>query len=322
MHYTNESVTIRFDSGTELSRSWLASDRQRAQRVLSNHANEGLMCLCTPTGVPMHVVKRLGAYHIATMPGRGHHHALSCSGYIPREETSGLRNYADKAISRANGIHNLSVAPGANERMPFDHFTPSSALQYLWDLAGLNVCTPKTVENRNYRHVGQSLLEASALVRINGEPIRPYIPLVIQSPLSCRTVIAQVRRVTAGRYDNAIALSADRENTFWVDEKQWECSGLADIFGPFSSPAKTRGVWIIGRLWRSPSGNYKLFDLGAISTTESFLPCTTTTKELIGSLVTKQRRFYVCLPYDAVSDTSIPAVVLIDGEAPKNLFIT
>ena len=139
MHYTNEHVTLRFEGGIEFSRPWLRKDPARAQRVLRAHASENIRCLCTPLGVPMHVVCRDGKYHLATNPGRGHHHALSCPAYLPSEEDSGFHHYSRSAFSRAGGLIKLSVSPSKPTAPPFPHFSPSAALQFIWHLAGLNV---------------------------------------------------------------------------------------------------------------------------------------------------------------------------------------
>ena len=321
MYYTNDKVTIRFEHGMEVSRPWLAEDRDRAQRILAKHKNEKAMCLCTPAGVLLHVVNRLGAYHLATMPGRGHHHALSCVSYLPDEETSGLRHYGRDALCFASGIHRLSIQPTPPVSAPFTHFSPSAALQYLWNFAGLNVCTPKTVQARKYVAVARSLEESCSLVHFNGRAGRPYIPIAVQEPGRCQHVIGQIRRINHAKYDNGISLSADRVNTFWVDRNQWDGSVLSEVFGNFEEPRKVRNVWLFANLWHSPKGNLKLFDVGLLPVTNHFLPAISGTKDLISSLIHDQRRFYVCLPYDAGDDDTVPAAVLIDTESPKNLYL-
>lgn len=321
MLYTNDRYTIRFDGGVEVSRPWLAANSNRAQRVLRNHSAERAQCLCTPVGVPMHIVCRGGTYFLATMPGRGHHHALSCPSYIPDETTSGLRHYSPTALSRANGLIKVQVRPERPGDPPFDHFSPDAALQFLWELAGLTMCTPKTVSARNYQLVARSLADAAANLRINTQGIRPYIPLCGAEPNQSRYVIGQIRQANHAKYANALHLSADRENTFWVDEKNWTSSALHQYFGDFEAPSFRPGVFMLAKLWQSPQGNYRIFEVGLLPTSKQYLPAPDELRATLDQLIAAERRFFVCQRFDARDDQNIPAAVLIDSDEPKNLFL-
>jgi hypothetical protein len=320
MHYTNDSVTIEFDGGIQLSRPWLAADPRRAQRVLRNHADERASCQCTPYGVPMHVVCRLGKYHLATMPGRGHHHALSCPSYLPDDDASGLKNYSPEALSRAAGRHKLSVKPASPGLPPFNHFTPSAALQFLWEFSGLNVCTPRTVEKRNYFFAANSLYKSLPLIRFNEQALRAYIPLAVDTPDQCRYAIGQATKLIHGTYANGICLAADRKTTLWVDEKQWALARLEAVFGEYSAPKCPDSTWVIGKLWRSPQSNLRLFDVGTLRVNSQFLPIDAKTAPLLQTLVDNKRRFFVCQSYDADYDASIPVAVVIDRDEPRNIY--
>lgn len=318
MHYTNDRVTIRFDGGIELSRPWLDADSARAQRVLRSHSKERATCQCTPSGVPMHVVHRLGRFHLATMPGRAHHHALSCPSYQQKDDVSGLKQYNKSALSRAAGRHKITVSTSDLGRAPYSHFSPSAALQFLWMLAGLNISTPKIVETRTFYIVSHALARAAATLCINGESVRPYIPLAVEAPEHCRYLVGQVRRVFDATHGNGLCLSADKKNTFWVKESHW--GGLSDDLGDFKAPDVSGQVWVMGRLWRSPQNNLHLYDVGSVSISSAFLPVTKQTSQLIDDLVSKKRRFFVCLRYDATDDAGIPAAVLLDKAEPRNLY--
>ena len=254
MYFVNERVLIRFEGGMEVGRPWLAADERRAQRVLRKHRAEGARCLCTPHGVPMHVVCRDGKYFLATNPGRASHHALSCPSYQPAEETSGLRHYTAEALSRASRKHKLQVRGHRPVGPPFDHFSPSAALQFLWEFGGLTVCTPKTVARRSFLLVSRSLIDVSHRVRINGRGLRLYVPATGHEIDGCRYAIGQVTRIFHGEYANGIRLAADRDHTFWIEEGQWSSSNLDALLGPYDEPSRSQTTWVIGKLWQSPNG--------------------------------------------------------------------
>lgn len=320
MKYTNDRVPLRFDGGVEVSRPWLSADQHRAQRVLRKHASEPVQCLCTPSGVPMHVVCRGGSFHLATMPGRAHHHALSCPSYRPDRKTSGLKHYDRSAYTLTAQNQNIFVSSSPVGVPPFSHFTPSAVLQLLWDLAGLTVCTPKILAKRQYFLVSRSLADVCAGFRINGDSMRPYIPLAFTDPRFCRYLVGGVRRICHGRYGNAIHLSADRDHTFWVDQKEWSNSALSEVFGPFDDPRWQRGYFIISRLFSTRHGNFRLFDSGLLRVNRSFLPVTVADEGFLQGLVDANRRFFVCQRYDAIGDDRIPLVVLIDRDEPLYLY--
>jgi hypothetical protein len=317
MHYTNDKAPIRFDDGVEVSRPWLAADDSRAQRVLRTHRDEKAQCMCTPHGVPMHVVCRDGRYFLATNPGRASHHALSCPAYQPDEEVSGLRHYSDQALSRAAKRHKLQVRREAPEGPPFPHFTPSAALQFVWEYAGLNICTPKTVVHRTFFLVARSLVQISHSIRFNEEALRLYVPLASDTLDGSRYVIGQVSKVNHGKYANAMKLAGDREHTFWIDPDNWQTAGLTEFLGPYEEPRNQNTTWIVGRLWRSPQGNWRLYDLGALPVNSLLLPCRPEAADALQALVDAKRRFVVCQRFDATWDDSVPLAVLIDRKQPQ-----
>lgn len=319
MLYTNEKVPIRFPHGPELTRGWLDQDSDRAQRVLIKHAAERPMCGCTPEGVLMHIVRRNGRYHLATMPGRSHHHALSCPSYTPDPRTSALRFYSDQAIWRSANRINLEVSHEAVTGPPFDHFSPSAVFELLWELAGLNVSTPKTVATRKHYFVGKSLAEACAAIRLNRETVFPYIPLATSMTDECTHLIARVRRLDRSKFGCRVLLSADRETTCWISHSSWVQSRVDEHFGSFETPTRPNGHWIFAKLWRSPKGNVNLFDVGCLEITDTYLPVRNDTRDIISQLVEDQRRFFVCPRLDAQRDSSSPIAVLLDLDEPHNL---
>ena len=317
MDYTNERVAIRFDDGIEVSRPWLAADDRRAQRVLRTHRTERVQCLCTPHGVPMHVVCRDGRFFLATNPGRASHHALSCPAYHPDEETSGLRHYSDYALTRAGGRHKLLVRNHAPAGPPYEHFSFSAALQFIWEFAGLNVCTPKTVARRNFVAVSSSINRISHKLRFNEEALRLFVPRVTDDIEGCRYAIGQLGKTFHGEFANGVRLAADRSHTFWIDQAQWEGSDLEHHLGPYQEPHRQQTTWIMGRLWRSPMGNYRLFDIGLLPVNDQLLPAQPGTIVALAKLVENKRRFFVCQRYDAVDDETVPLAVLIDRQEPQ-----
>jgi len=320
MEYTNEKVKLMFEGGLEFTRTWLAADDQRAQRVLRNHKEERVNCLCTPFGVPMHIVCREGRYFLASNPGRASHHALSCPSYHPAEEASGLRHYSGEAICRASHHYKLAVRPEAPTGPPFDHFTPSAALQFLWELAGLNVCTPKTVARRSFLPLSRSLWRVTHKVLFNKRAIRAYVPLASREIDGCQHVIGQVSRIHRGKFAIGVNLAADREHTFWVDQKQWQNSPISKLLGTYEDPKLADTTWLMARLWLSPKGNFNLYHIGVLPVNDQLLPSYNGLKEPIDKLVENRRRFFVCQRYDAIDDDSVPLAVLIDRKEPQSLY--
>lgn len=317
MYYTNEKVPIRFDDGIEVSRPWLAADETRAQRVLKNHRSERAQCLCTPYGVPMHVVCRDGRYHLATNPGHGSHHALSCPAYRPDQETTGLKHYGEGALTLAAGRHKLQVRYHPPKHQPFEHFSPSAAFQFLWEFAGLNVCTPKTVAKRSFLAVSKSLVHGSHHLRFNDRALRLFVPTAVPEIDNSRYAIGQISKIFHGQYANGVKLAAERPTTFWITEQTWQACGLDTHFGPFDAPEKAQTYWLMGKLWRSPQNNWRLFDVGALPVSDQLLPARREALPVLQKLVDNKRRFFVCQRYDAVDDDTIPLAVLIDRQEPQ-----
>jgi len=317
MFYTNDKVPIRFGGGIEVSRPWLAADEHRAQRILRKHHSESVLCLCTPHGVPMHVVCRDGKFFLATNPGRASHHALSCPAYQPDEDTSGLRHYSGEALARSRGLYKLQVRHHPPTEPPFAHFSVSAALQFIWEFAGLNVCTPKTVVHRSFLAVSRSLAEISHKVRFNNRGLRLYVPTAVSDIDGCRYAIGQISKVFHGAFANGIRIAADREHTFWVDEKQWNASALGVHLGTYEEPARHQTIWLMGKLWQSPNGNWKLFDVGLLPVNDQLLPALPQAIPALDQLVQSKRRFVVCQRYDAINDDTVPLAILIDRPAPQ-----
>jgi hypothetical protein len=265
----------------------------------------------------MHVVCRDGKFFLATNPGRASHHALSCPAYHADEETSGLRHYSDLALSRAAGRHKLQVRNHVPAGPPFDHFSNAAALQFIWEFAGLNVCTPKTVARRTFLVVSSSVHRISHKLRFNDRGLRLYVPRVSDDIEGCLYAIGQISKIFHGEFANGIRLAADRSNTFWIDEKQWQASGLQHHLGPFQDPQRHQTIWIMGKLWRSPMGNYRLFDIGLLPVNDQLLPAQPFTLEALERLVENKRRFFVCQRFDAVDDEAVPLAVLIDRQEPQ-----
>lgn len=319
MLYKNRDVKIRFPQGPELSRGWLEEDAERAQRVLTKHRDERPLCGCTPVGVLMHVVCRQGKYYLATMPGRSHHHAMSCPAYTPDPVTSALRHYSDLAFSRAAGKIRLVVKDEPPTGAAFDHFTPTAALECLWELAGLNICTPKTVRARNLFLVAQSLAAACEVVKVNDVQVQAFTP-PLRTPLTeASHVIGAVRSAYPTKFGYRIKLVGDPSSVFWVNTETWALSPLSAWFGEEGDHDRPP-FWIFARLWRSPKGYNRLFEVGGIEVNTAFLPVHAATGEVIEQLVHAERRFFLCPRLDATHDRSMPVAVLLDLDEPQNLY--
>lgn len=321
MRYKNRKVPIVFEDGLEVSRGWLAADKSRANRVLSKRAEASVNCLCTPDGVPMHVVHRAGKYHLATKPGRAHHHSLSCPSYIPQRTTSGLRHYRKGAYSSSNATQRLIVSTRPLTEPPYPHFSPGAALQFVWELAGLNVSTPKTVEKRTQFLTSRSFHQATKTLFINNKRVRCYVPSI--NKLDDETTFAGgfVHSIAHSTYGLRISLVGSFTDSFWINEKEWHSSHLDETFGSYENPLTDANTFLFARLWRSPKGNITLYDVGALKLCENFLPEPVTDKDLVNRLIAQQRRFFVCMRYDAVADRTIPGAVLTDSSEPRELML-
>lgn len=317
MLYTNRKVPIRFADGLEVSRAWLKADQSRAQRVLRKRSEQSIACSCTPLGVPMHVVSRAGKLHLATNPGRSHHHALSCPSYKPDKKTSGLRHYSKAAYSHSRARHHLQVSNTFCGTPPFTHFSPSAALQLVWELAGLTISTPKTVPARDFYKASLSIVEATRAVSINGVSMRCFVPCASEMSDDTNYVSGFVDSITTGKYANRISLKGARKTAFWVNQKSWAASNLDNALGPYEAPSASSGTCLMAKLWRSDKGNFQLYDVGTIALDTHFLPVHSTDPHLTDRLIAEGRRFFVCLRFDAPDDRRIPAAVLVDDGEPQ-----
>lgn len=321
MLYTNHEVRIRFSDDVSLTRAWLDEEPDRTQRVLATYHGTQPVCTCVPDGVAMHVVRRAGAYYLATMPGRAHHHALSCPYHIPHPSTDASRHYADSALSRASGIFRLSIYPDRLERPPFAHFSFSAALEYLWHLAGLNVFVPDASPPPGLSVAAHTLVSIADRVRINDREFIPHFPPAPRGDRRFTHVIGVIRSLSRTRYGYRVVLAGDgKKCTYWINEQTWRRCQLFDVPALFADPLPTRYV-IMARLWRSPRGFWNLFDPGLIEVNAQMLPVTEQTESLVDELVRARRKFFVVPTLDApISGATLPAAVLLDTEEPSPLY--
>jgi hypothetical protein len=97
----------------------------------------------------------------------------------------------------------------------------------------------------------------------------------------------------------------------------WHACSLDAHFGEFAAPDKRQTYWLMGRLWRSPQHNWRLFDIGVLPVSDQLLPARQEALPVLQKLVDAKRRFFVCQRYDAIDDDSIPLAVLIDRKDPQ-----
>lgn len=321
MKYENRKIPVHFEGGLEVTRAWLAADKSRANRVLSRRVEDEVHCMCTPAGVPMQVVHRAGNYHLATKPGRAHHHSLSCPGYKSQQTTSGLRHYRKGAYSNSKNSQRLIVSTRPLSDPPYPHFSPSAALQFVWELAGLNVSTPKTVETRNQFLSSRSFYQATGTLFINNKRVHCFVPSVNQLDDDSNFVGGFVHSLTKSKFGIRIRLVGAATQPFWTNEKSWGASQLDQLLGPYENPKVDDNVFLFARLWQSPQGNGTLYDIGGLRLCENFLPEPVTDSSLVSKLIAQQRRFFICMRYDAVDDRSIPGAVLTDSSEPREVML-
>lgn len=321
MLFTNHEVRIRFSSDVALTRSWLDEEPARTQRVLATYHGTQPICTCVAGGVAMHIVRRAGAYYLATMPGRAHHHALSCPYYIPHPSTDACRYYSDSALSRARGIYRLSIYPDPLQLPPFPHFGFSAALEYLWHLTGLNVFVPDATPQPGLAIAAHTLVSMAARVRINDQEFKPHFPPATRRGRDFTHVIGVIRSLSQTRYGYRVILAGDAtHSTYWINEHTWRRCRMFDVPALFTEPLPNRYV-IMARLWRSPKGFWNLFDLGLIAVNPQMLPVSDQTESLVDELVRARRKFFVVPPLDTpISGVLLPAAILLDTEAPFPLY--
>lgn len=321
MLYTNHEVRIRFSDEVSLTRAWLDDDPVRAQRVLANYHGTHPVCTCVPRGVQMHIVRRGGAFYLATMPGRAHHHALSCPYHIPHPSTDASLHYADTALSRASGLVRLSVYPDPLKHPPFPHFSFSAALEYLWQLAGLNIFMPDMTPRPGLSVAAHTLQSISDRIRINDRHFIPHFPPAPRADRRFTHVIGVIRSLSLTRYGYRVALAGDGEKcTYWINEATWRRCQLFSVPTLFADPLPARYV-IMARLWRSPKGFWNLFDPGLLEVNPQMLPVTEHTRSLVNELTQAKRKFFVVPQLDSSHHpATLPAAVLLDTDQPAPLY--
>lgn len=311
---------LRFESGIELTRLWLKSDPTRAQRVLSKHSNERVLCMCRTQGVPMQIVNRSGVYHLASMPGRGRLHDRDCPSYIEDRRAFALQYYSDQAITLSSDLYRIRVSSPRSSQPPFEQLTPSAALQLIWEVAGLCNSHPSYIEERTHHRSLSRIAKIACRFRVNGEKFVVYLPFRDQSPLGCRYVVAPVYSLNAGPYAAALRLKGDFENTFWISEDEWINCHLDRYFGSFSSPEMSGSYFVFAKLWSSNAGNYRLYNPGFLKLSPNCLPVFNLPVTIYDDLIAAKREFSVVPPMDSPASATLPLVICIDRPEPQSFY--
>ncbi|NKC01806.1 MAG: DUF1173 family protein [Pseudomonadales bacterium] len=317
MLYVNEDVVLTFEDGTKVKRSWLGEEN--GQAILAKRTHLAVLCRCTSAGVPMHVVTRGTTHHISSNPNYAHCHALSCPSYVEEATTTRLSLYADAAIKRFNHRQHVVVENEPSHTRPMSHMTPSALLDYLWELSGLTVCTPKTVRSRTNFLVSESLRGASEFLTINGSPLVAHIPMTRNRPgfTDGNWVIGQISKAKRGKYDNRITLTGER-TPLWVSQSAWNQAGLSSYLGEYNQPILDKHLWLIGKLTQTASSNYHVHSIGLREMNAYFLPCYEHVLN-ISDMIENNQSFKVCPRFDSLS-TDFPDALLFEEDAPKHLF--
>ena len=95
--FLRHDLPLEFADGTVATRAQLDAN----PHLLSAHAGQRLVCRCTPSGVEMLIRHRQGRPFLANLPGRTHHHALSCPSYSPDPLIDPLRHYSGAALAHS-----------------------------------------------------------------------------------------------------------------------------------------------------------------------------------------------------------------------------
>ena len=317
MLYVNKDVVLIFEDGTKIKRAWL--EEENGQAILSRRKNQSLLCKCTPAGVPMHVVTRGETHHISTNPNYAHCHALSCPSYVEDPSSTRLSLYSEAAIRRKNHRQHVAVNYVASQRPPMSHLSPGALLDYLWELSGLTVCTPKTVTTRTNFMVSQALFDTSKCISVNGQPLEVHVPMTKERrPYADEEwVIGQVAKARRGKFDNRITLTGER-TPLWVTQTVWEGAHLSEHLGEYAKPTLNKHLWLIAKVSRSTESNFHIHTVGIREMNAYFLPCYEFDPKL-NELIAAKEKFKICPRYDSLS-TDYPDALLFKEDAPQPLF--
>ncbi|RME48615.1 MAG: DUF1173 family protein, partial [Chloroflexi bacterium] len=187
---------ILFADGKRYRRDWLDTGEPESQAVLRRYKNTYPLCMCTPTGVPMHIreLSQTGRHYLARMPGTGPEHAVDCPAYEPihgKAEEEALENGAIAPLPDGRVLFRLDVGFGVRDNSPLPPSEPRepaeypqtvrdhdsrlglfALLQFLWEQAELHHWHPKMQGRRRYKQVHDRILAAADNTIVKGIPLR------------------------------------------------------------------------------------------------------------------------------------------------------
>lgn len=321
--YVRPDIPLRFADGSVLTRSQVEAE----PALLDRFAGQRLFCSCIPAGVEMLVRQRFGRRFIANLPGRTHHHAVSCPYFSQDPVIDPLKRYSPYAVTRSGESLNVVVSPEPLEAQPFSHLTPSAGLELLWDRAGLNYWSPRMRGRRTYWVIRAALLAAAEDLILSDGPLAPvlYVPdRDVQRPHPDHKLVAGlVQRVAVSPHGVGFEFAHDRSgDLYWLDRRHWTPQ-LDALLGPVTAPALPADlrIWVLALLAYGATGRPHLESAGFLSVTHDGLSTHSAAEShTLQFLVESGRRFYKCPVLDARTDPAIPFVVLRDTAEPCYVF--
>jgi hypothetical protein len=182
--------------GTEIADK--ADENFEALLAGVHNTKERPVCLCTPQGAEMYVVRLDGRYHIKRMPNTGgDHDPSSCSSYEAPAELSGLGQVMGSAIiespemgttalklqfslTKSSGRASPSTGEGEADSVKTDgnKLSLRALLHFLWEQAGFHKWSPAMHGKRNWAVLRKYLLQAGQHKNTKGSELSQllYIP--------------------------------------------------------------------------------------------------------------------------------------------------
>lgn len=190
-----DKAWIEFSPDTRVTKDWLDTHREAAQRLLAKYKGTYPVCLCNPGQQLALYIAQKQTFYLARMPGTGEQHASFCPFYSAPPSLSGRAVYCKDALieqaddsvrvklidglgvtasgKQGGGGSSGSSTDGGKKRR--SKLSLRGLLHLLWEKAEFNRWHPRMKGRRNYYILHKYLCAAAEKIILNKQPLGDYL---------------------------------------------------------------------------------------------------------------------------------------------------